>query len=258
MDATQANPVAEAIRADVQSGALTQAEADIHLAKLNPAATTTDSPPVASASPGSDVPLGQAGLPASDAAALAADLEAMRASGKMSPEEYAQALAESGAEPAKSLSAEEIEFNVVHGTPAKTPADYKLPSFAAPNMTEAQAMANMQKVAGWLHAAQLTPEDGSAIAKQVDRVGQRLAKMTDSERVMYGRTELEKIRGLYGKDTPQKFERVRALIDSMPQGKEVIEFVRATNCIDDALVFSLLVTAADKAYARAEMKAKKK
>ena len=264
---TNPAPLVAALTADLASGAIDRATHDAQLAKLQPATpAATDPPPVASASPApadtrENVPLGQAGLPSSDAEKMAAHLKEMLDSGRMSPDDYAKALAESGVEPAKSLSPEEIEFSTVYGESAKSPQDFKLPNMAAPNLTEEQVTSNTLKVAGWLHAAELTPSDGSALAKQIDRVAARLAKMSEGERVMHGRTELEKIRKIFGAQTDEKFSRVRQLLhelDSKPAGKGVLEFVRTTRCADDCLTFTILAKAADRAHARAEMRAKKK
>ena len=190
--------VAAAIAADVQSGSLSKAEGDAHLAKLN-LPTPAASPPVTSPAP----------VPAEDPAAvldvahrwspreqdlIRQDLDAALADGRITQEQHAADLKMAGIGPVPLDNRTPEARAIDQQFPPAQPTEFVFPSYGAPGqdvtMTPAMRAFDTEARAA-LSYARFPRELGSTFAKEADRAASEYANLSPAERELHYRGQVK-------------------------------------------------------------------
>lgn len=180
----------------------------------NPASSAPATPtePVHNVSPAPTAP-GRTGGPGSEPAHFLDQMEKAGAS----PDALAQAARELGVsdEPYAAMKAgpdgAEAHLTALRFPPASSPQDFSLPPLQVEG-GDAELIAATKEVQGWLHSAKLTPEIGSAIAKEAAAYQQRWERMSDAERALDVRNTQAMLQRMWGAQYAETLEATQALV----------------------------------------------
>jgi len=175
--------VAAAIAADVQSGSLSKAEGDAHLAKLN-LPTPAASPPVTSPAPWSP----------REQDLIRQDLDAALADGRITQEQHAADLKMAGIGPVPLDNRTPEARAIDQQFPPAQPTEFVFPSYGAPGqdvtMTPAMRAFDTEARAA-LSYARFPRELGSTFAKEADRAASEYANLSPAERELHYRGQVK-------------------------------------------------------------------
>lgn len=205
-------PILAALVADVQSGAITQAQFDKKVSELHSASSAPSSPA------GSPDPTTAAG-PASvldaanqwgdrEKAMIRQDLDAALADGRITQKQYDDDLKLAGLEPTSLDTRRPEAKEIDKAFPPAKPADFMFPTYGDHPGQEAHMTPEMRafdtEARAALAYARFPRELGSSFAKEVNRVAGECKNMSPAERELYYRSQAKILQDIWKGDAYAK------------------------------------------------------
>ncbi|MBI3043235.1 MAG: hypothetical protein HYY78_10475 [Betaproteobacteria bacterium] len=164
--------------------------------------------------------------------------------GSMTRDEADAALKADGVEIQAQPSAEQVAYDKQFPR-AEKPTDYEMPRIAGD--VDAKAAAALDRTArAWLFDAGFDRARGSSMLKEVDRVAQRLASMSESERKSFSQAERGKLARIWGRDTESKLALGRQLVRELDKKTPgLLAMLDETGAGDSSVVVAMLVAQAE-------------
>jgi hypothetical protein len=198
----------------------------------------------------------QGELTPAQAETMAGWLRADLAAGKLTQDQFNQALRELGQDPAAQPdppTEEQRQFDEAFGVAGK-PSDYTI-RWVPPGQEGQEMPAELQQLdtnaRTWMSSAGFTRELGNSLVRQIDRVAGETGKMSEAEIEMRGRAEFAKLERAYGDQLEAKLRQAGEMVTLLEEKTPGLRHVLQTRGVgDDALVASLLIGQAERYFAR--------
>ncbi len=215
-----------------------------------------ESQPTATITPEPPLPAPNQSLAPSEAETMAGWLKDDLAKGKLTPEQYRQAVTELGAgelDPKPDTRTPE-QKQLDAQFPAAKPSDYALrltppgtdDAVLTPEMKQFDAMART-----WLAGAEFPKPLGDSLIRQAEQTLLTTGKMNEAQLEAYGQAEFTKLEAVYGNTLGDKLRRAGHMVAELETKQPGLKRLLQTKGIgDSAMVASLLIQQAERYFTR--------
>lgn len=172
--------------------------------------------------------------------------------GRLTREQANEMLKADNVQPAAQPTEEEKAYDALYPRAASA-SEYEMP-LMGDGVDEKTAMAADKAARGWLFDAGFDRGRGSSLLKEVDRVSQQHAGMSETERKRYQASERQKLANLWGDKTNEKIGLARQLVQELEAKSPGLMDILEAGPGNSAMVISLIAAQAEILFNRPRRK----
>jgi hypothetical protein len=163
--------------------------------------------------------------------------------GRLTREQANEMLAADGVQPQAQPTEEQKAYDALYPR-ASAPTDYEMP-LMDPALDSKTAAAFDKAARGWLYEAGFDRGRGTSLLREVDRVAQQHASMSDTDKKLYQTREREKLTRMWGDKTREKLGLARQLVQELEAKSPGLMDILEAGPGNSAMVIALIAAQAE-------------